>query len=107
MLDLRRGVAGGVPTGGECGTDVSEIAGSARRGTAGLCGTAGHDGLLVRPGPRRIRWPLGGDVLVDVEEVARIVGTLDLDQAVVVLAVVVLDFVVIVVLHEVDIAAGL
>jgi hypothetical protein len=40
-----------------------------------------------------------------VEEVARIVGTLDLDQAVVVLAVVVLDFFVIVVLHEVDIAA--
>jgi hypothetical protein len=56
---------------------------------------------------RRIRSPLGCDVLVDVEEVARIVGTLDLDQAVVVLAVVVLDLVVIVVLHEVDVAAGL
>ena len=56
---------------------------------------------------RRIRSPLGCDVLVDVEEVARIVGTLDLDQAVVVLAVVDLDLVVIVVLHEVDVAAGL
>ena len=53
------------------------------------------------------RWPLRCDVLVDVKEVARIVGTLDLDQAVVVLAVVVLDFVVIVVLHEVDVTAGL
>ena len=56
---------------------------------------------------RRIRWSFGCDVLVEVEEVAGIVGTLDLDQAVVVLAVVVLDFVVIVVLHEVDVAAGL
>jgi hypothetical protein len=56
---------------------------------------------------RRIRWPLGCDVLVEVEEVAGIVGTLDLDQAIVVLAVVVLDLVVIVVLHEVDVAAGL
>jgi hypothetical protein len=56
---------------------------------------------------RGIRWPLGCDVLVDVEEVARIVRPLDLDQAVVVLAVVVLDLVVIVILHEVDVAAGL
>jgi hypothetical protein len=56
---------------------------------------------------RRIRWPLGCDVLVEVEEVAGIVRSLDLDQAVVVLAVVVLDLVVIVVLHEVDVAAGL
>ena len=44
---------------------------------------------------------------VGVEEVAGIVCLLDLDQAVVVLPVVVLDFVVIVVLHEVDVAAGL
>jgi hypothetical protein len=56
---------------------------------------------------RRIRWPSGCDVLVDVEEVAGIVRPLDLDQAVVVLAVVVLDLVVIVILHEVDVAAGL
>jgi hypothetical protein len=56
---------------------------------------------------RRIRWPLRCDVLVDVEEVAGIVRPLDLDQAVMVLAVVVLDLVVIVVLHEVDVAAGL
>ena len=55
----------------------------------------------------RIRWPLGCDVLVDVEEVAGIVRPLDFDQAVVVLAVVVLDLVVIVILHEVDVAAGL
>ena len=57
-------------------------------------------------GPQ-IRWPLGCDVLVDVEEVAGIVRPLDLDQAVVVLAVVVLDLAVVVILHEVDVAAGL
>ena len=56
---------------------------------------------------RRIRWRLGCVVLIDVEEVAGIVRPLDLDQAVVVLAVVVLDLVVIVILHEVDVAAGL
>jgi hypothetical protein len=47
------------------------------------------------------------DVLVDVEEVAGIVGPLDLDQPVVVLAVVVPDLVVVVVLHEVDVATRL
>src|SRR5205814_6280893 len=47
------------------------------------------------------------DVLVDVEEVAGVVGPLDLNQPVVVLAVVVPDLVVIVVLHEVDVAARL
>ena len=41
LLDLRRGVAGGVPTGGECGTDVSEIAASARRGLLGCAGLLG------------------------------------------------------------------
>ena len=50
---------------------------------------------------------LWGDVLVDVEEVAGIVGPLDLDQTVVVLPVVVPDLVVVVVLHEVDVAAWL
>jgi hypothetical protein len=72
--------------------------------------------LAVRAGRGRVQWrrsdPLGagclwGDVLVDVEEVAGIVGPLDLDQPVVVLAVVVPDLVVVVVLHEVDVAAGL
>ena len=51
--------------------------------------------------------PLRFDVLIDVEQIAGIVRALDLDQAVVVLAIVVLDLVVVVVLHEVDIAAGL
>src|SRR5215469_6712424 len=50
---------------------------------------------------------LWGDVLVDVEEVAGIVGPLDLNQPVVVLPVVVPDLVVIVILHEVDVAARL
>ena len=47
------------------------------------------------------------DVLVQVEEVVGIVGPLDLDEAVVVLAVVVSNSVVVVVLHEVDVAARL
>ena len=47
------------------------------------------------------------DVLVQVEEVVGIVGPLDLDEVVVVLAVVVSNSVVVVVLHEVDVAARL
>jgi hypothetical protein len=54
-----------------------------------------------------VRGVLRGDVLVDVEEVAGIVGPLDLNQPVVVLPVVVPDLVVVVVLHEVDVAARL
>jgi hypothetical protein len=42
-----------------------------------------------------------------VEGIAGIVGLLELNQAVVVLAVVVSNSVVVVVLHEVDVAAGL
>ena len=47
------------------------------------------------------------DVLVYVEEVVGIVGPFELNQAVVVLAVVVLNSVVVVVLHKVDVAARL
>jgi hypothetical protein len=46
------------------------------------------------------------DVLVQVEEVAGIVGPLNLNQAVIVLTVVVLNLAIIVVLHEVYVAAG-
>ena len=71
--------------------------------------------LAVRAVRGRVRWRrsglrggcLRGDVLVNVEEVAGVVGPLDLNQPVVVLPVVVADLVVVVVLHEVDVAAGL
>src|SRR5687768_14276538 len=49
---------------------------------------------------------LGGDVLVVAEEVVGVVGALDVDQAVVVALVVVLDALLIVAGHEVDVAAG-
>ena len=57
----------------------------------------------------RTAWiaPLWRDVLVYVEEIVGIVGAFDLNQAIVVLAVVVSNSAVIVVLHEVDVAAGL
>jgi hypothetical protein len=45
------------------------------------------------------------DVLVHVEEVGGVIGALDLNQPIIVLPVVVLDLVIIVVLHEVDITA--
>src|SRR5919108_1246196 len=58
--------------------------------------------MMARTGQR-----LRCDVLVDVEEIAGIVRPLELNQAVVVLAVVVSNPAEIVVLHEVDVAAGL
>ena len=67
--------------------------------------------LLREPRARciqdRSRLCLWGDVLVYVEEVAGIVGPFDLDQPVVVLAVVVPNPAVVVVLHEVDVATRL
>src|SRR5579859_3832556 len=62
---------------------------------------------LALPAIRGAGDPSGRDVLVHVEQIAGIVRPLDLDQSVVVLAVVVADLVVVVVLHEVDVAARL
>ena len=55
----------------------------------------------------RSRLCLRGDVMVHMEEVARIVGAFDLNQSLVVLAVVVPNPAVVVILHEVDVAARL
>src|SRR5690242_12424833 len=69
-----------------------------------------HSDMSGTPGRSwRTAWvsSLWRDVLVYVEEIVGIVGAFDLHQAVVVLAVVVSNSAVIVVLHEVDVAAGL
>src|SRR5580704_862591 len=83
---------------------------AAGRNAQPLCRVWQEAGLSARA-----RWPAiragGGSlwryVLVDVEEVIGIVVPLDLNQPIIVLAVVDLDLAVIVVLHEVDVSARL
>src|SRR3954465_14791677 len=78
----------------------------AREFKATLHLTVGLPGRRRRPLLASWSGALWCDVLVQAEEVAGVVGPLDLNQAVIVLTVVVLNLVIIVVVHEVDIAAG-
>jgi len=64
-------------------------------GESGCCGLESLGGVLRR----------GSDVLVEVEEVGRVVGGFDRRQALVVASVVGLDAVLVVAVHEVDVAA--